>query len=241
MSVEKAILVAVLKLTRSGPIDYSLVSKAAGIPAQTVEAFLRDLADASLVSWKGSLLKASTDQRVEMATQAIRQGADFENVCRMLEWKEFESISTNAFESYDYNVKRNFRFKGPAGKRWEIDLVACKEPIVASVDCKDWKRNWTRGPVTRIVEEHIHRTKDLSDFLPSVFSRIGLENWTKATVIPVVLSLLPSSFKFYRGTPVVPVLRLQSFLNDLPVHVHSLTHFSKKLTAQDRKITEFQQ
>ena len=51
MSVEQEILITVLKLTRNGPIDYSLVGRSARIPAQTAETLLEKLADASLIRW----------------------------------------------------------------------------------------------------------------------------------------------------------------------------------------------
>lgn len=239
MSVEREILLTVLKLTKTGPIDYSLVSKGARIPAQTAENLLKKLADKALIKWKGKILEASPDQRVKIAVQAIKFGADFEHTCRLLEWKEFESITTTAFEAYNYDVIRNFRFKGQNGKLWEIDLLACKQPIIASVDCKRWKHNWTRAPIIKTVEQHVERTKAFTNILPNIYTKIKLGKWNQATVIPLVLSILPSHFKFHRKTPIVPVLQLQSFLNELPAHIGSLTHFSQKLTKVDKEITEY--
>ncbi len=241
MSAEREILTTVLKLTRNGPIDYSLVGKAARIPAEMAESILRKLADDAFVKWRGKILEASPDQRVKIAVHALELGADSESICRLLEWKEFESIATAAFEAYDYHVIKNFRFKGKDGKRWEIDLLASKQPTIASVDCKHWGRGWTRASVVRTVEEHVERTKAFADVLPRIHVKIELGSWSHAKVIPIVLSLLPSPFKFHRDTPIVPVLQMQSFLNELPAHVDSLTHFSQKLTRTDREITEYQQ
>ncbi|MDH5448749.1 MAG: hypothetical protein OEY24_05595 [Candidatus Bathyarchaeota archaeon] len=239
MAVEREILITVLKLTRNGPIEYSLVGKNARIPAQIAEGVVKKLADAALVKWKGKVLEASSDQRVRIAVQAIKLGADFERVCRLLEWKEFESITTQAFEAYNYRVKKNFRFKGKNGKRWEIDLVACKRPLIASVDCKHWTHKWTRAPIIKTVEQHIERTKAFTDVLSNLYIKINLGEWKDATVIPIVLSLLISPFRIHRDTPIVPVLQLQSFLNELPAHIGSLTHFSQKLTKKDKEITEY--
>lgn len=240
MTVERKILIAVLKLTKKGPIEYSLVGRDARIPTQTAETLLKKLVDTALVKWKGKVLEASPGQRVRIAVQAIELGADFERVCRLLEWKEFESITTKAFELYNYRVKKNFRFKGKNGKRWEIDLVACKQPIIASVDCKHWQHGWTKAPVIKTVEQHVERTKAFTDTLANSYVAIGLGNWDYATVIPIVLSLLPSPFKFHHKTPIVSALRLQSFLNELPVHINLLKHFPQKLTKTDKEITEYQ-
>jgi len=56
--------------------------------------------------------------------------------------------------------------------------------------------------------------------------KLGLVQWRSATVIPTVLALVPGPFKFYNQVPIVPVLQLRDFLNELPAHVTSLTHFT---------------
>jgi Holliday junction resolvase-like predicted endonuclease len=239
MSTERETLIAILKLTGSGPTDCSLVGKSARIPAETVEDILKKLAENALVRWRGKVVEASPNQRVEIAIEALRMGADFESVCSLLEWREFESVTTASFETYNYQVTKNFRFKERSGKRWEIDLLACKHPLVISVDCKHWRHNWTRAPVMRVTEEHVERTRAFTDVLPNFFIDLGLDKWVSATVVPVVLSLLPAPFKFHHGTPVVPVLQLQSFLSELPGHTDSLTYFSQKLTRLDKEITEY--
>jgi len=239
MSVEIEILATLLKLTKKGPIDYSLVSRTARIPAQTAEKVLEKLADSSLVKWEGKLIKASPDQRVRIAVQALSLGADFERICRLLEWREFESIATTAFETYNHHVLKNFRFTDGNGKRWEIDLLASKQPVIASVDCKQWQRNWARSSIIKALEQHVERTEAFANALPKFYDRINLEKWEYATVVPIVLSLLSGPFKLYHKTPVVPVLQLQSFLNELPAHVNVLTHFSQKFTNVNRKITDY--
>ncbi len=241
MSAEREILTTVLKLTKNGPVDYSLVGKAARIPAEMAENILRKLADGALIKWRGKVLEASPDQRVKVAVHALELGADSESVCRLLEWKEFESIATAAFEAYDYRVIKNFRFRERDGKRWEIDLLAFKQPTIASVDCKHWGHSWTRASVVKTVEEHVERTGAFADVLPRIHVKIEIGSWNHAKVIPIVLSLLPSPFKFYRDTPIVPVLQMQSFLNELPAHVDLLTHFSQKLKKIDMEITDYRQ
>ena len=239
MNVEREILIAVLKLTKNRPIDYSLVSKNARIPAQTGKELLKKLADAALIRWKGEVLEASPSQRVRIAVQAIKLGADMERVCRLLDWREFESITNETFKVYNYCVKKNFRFKGKDGKRWEIDLIASKQPIIVSVDCKHWQHKWTRAPIIKAVEEHVRRTKAFADILPNLYAKTRFGKWEYATVIPVVLSLLACSCKFHQNTPIVPVMQLQNFLNELPAHMGLLANFHQNSTKIDKEITEY--
>lgn len=239
MNVERKILTTVLELTRNGPIDYALVGRSARIPVQTAEIFLKKLQESALIRLKGKVLEVSPDQRVKIALRALELNADFVRVGRLLQWKEFENITTTAFEAYNYSVKMNFRFKAKSGKRWEIDLLAWKQPTIATVDCKRWERNWTRTAIIKLVNQHVEKTKDFTDILSDSHTKIDLCAWKHATVIPIVLSLLPSPLKYHDNTPIVSVLQLQSFLNELPAHVNSLTHFTKKFNMIDRKITDY--
>ncbi len=241
MIPEREFLITVLRLTKGGPIDYSLVSKNARMPSQTAERLVKEHVNKDLVKLQGKVLDASPDQRVEIAVRALKLGADFERVCRQLKWREFESVSTAAFKAYNYNVIRNLWFKGDDGKRWEIDLLALKRPLIASVDCKHWKHRWTRGQIMKTVKKHTERTKAFADVLPKLYPRISLNKWKHVTIVPIVLSLLRSNLRFHHDTPIVPVLQLQSFLSELPGHVEFLTHFCQEIRRINREITEYWQ
>ncbi len=239
MSVEREILITILKLTRYRPISHSSVGKAAGIPTHTLERFLEKFVRSSLIKWKEKALEASSEQRVRIAFEALALGADFERVGRLLEWKEFEDIATRAFEEFGYYVIKNFRFKMKNEKRWEIDLLAFKHSLIVSVDCKQWRRNWNRANVIKTVEQHVERTNAFAVSLPYLKIKAKLRNCKQVMVAPIVLSLLPSQSKLHLNTPIVPVLKLQSFLNEMPAHIISLTHFVQKIDNTDRKITDY--
>lgn len=181
------------------------------------------------------------EQRVKTAVQTIRLGGDFERVCTALDWREFEGVATQAFEVNNYNAIRNLRFKERGGKRWEIDLIAFRQPLILSVDCKHWQHRWTRAPVVEMVEKQVERTRAFSEALPSIRHKIRLDGWKQVIVIPMILSLIQAPFKFHNSTPIVAVLQLQSFLNELPAYTSSLTIFKQKLQVEDKRITEYLQ
>jgi len=228
MTVERNLLISILKLTKTGPIQLKLVSRDAHIPIQVADEMLRKLSDARLIKYAGQLIEVSPNQRARMAIHAVKLGADLERVCNVLEWKEFENIAATAFEANNYAVKTRFRFKW-AGRRWEIDVLGCKEPLVACVDCKQWHRNWRRSAIIKTVELQVERTRALAEALVSLRESVGLVNWKEAILVPIILSLVPSPFKFYNNVPIVPVLQLPDFLNELLAHINSLTHFSVHL------------
>ena len=224
MAVERNILISILKLTKSGPAAKELVARDANVPAQVTEEVLKKFRDAELVKLKDRTIEASSNQRAKIAIHAIKSGADFERVCRVLEWIEFENLAATAFEANNFAVKRRFRFKWTQ-RRWEIDVLGCREPLIACVDCKHWSHGWRGSAIRKAAEAQALRTKVLAEALPSLQKEIGLVQWRQATLIPVVLSLVPGPLKFYDKVPIVPILQIQNFLNELLAHATALTHF----------------
>jgi len=240
MIIERQILISLLKLTRQGPFRKELLSKDSRIPMQVVNEVLERLCKDGLCQQRKGVVDATPTQRVKVAVRAIRLGADFERASSFLQWKEFENLAAEAFKANHYDVTSNFHFK-QAGKRWEIDLLACKEPLIVCVDCKHWHHGWSRAALVKTVEMQIERTKALADAFPLVYEKTGLETWKYAIFIPTVLSLTPGPFKFHNKVPIVPILQLQNFLNELPIHRPLLTHFSIKIKFEKHKLTKYLQ
>jgi hypothetical protein len=230
--IERILLISLLNLTREGPVQRDLVRRDAGIPIGVLIRVLRKLLGAGIIKLKGEVIEASLDQRVEMAIYALKFGADFEGVCKALGWIEFENVAAVAFEAHGFEVKRRFRFKG-AGRMWEMDLIGCRQPLMVCVDCKHWLHGWKTSAVWRTVDAQLMRTRALAENLPLLGEKLGLVQWRSASVIPAVLALVPSPFKFYNRVPIVPVLQLRDFLNELPAYANSLTHFTVRLGMDD--------
>ncbi len=228
MTVERNLLISILRLTKTGPVQRELVRRDARVIVQVADEILKKFHDKGLIQYRGGLVEASSSQRARMAFSAVELGSDPQKVCGVLKWDEFEEIAAKAFEVSNFTVKRRFRFKW-AARRWEMDILGCKEPLVACVDCKHWRRGWRRSAIMKAVEAQVERTKMLAEALPSLHEKAGLVDWKKATLVPMVLSLVPGPFKFYNNVPIVPVLQLPNFLNELPAHTISLTRFSASL------------
>jgi len=225
MTVERNLMISILKLTKNGPVQRELVSRDTRVPVQVADEILKKFHDKGLVRYRGGLVEVSSSQRAGMAFRAVELGSDPQKVCGALEWDEFEEIAAKAFEASNFMVKRRFRFKW-AGRRWEVDVLGCKEPLVACADCKHWRRGWRRSAIMKAVEAQVERTRMLAEAFPSLHEKAELVDWKKATLVPMVVSLVPSPFKFYSNVPIVPVLQLPNFLNELPAHTISLTRFS---------------
>jgi Holliday junction resolvase-like predicted endonuclease len=224
MLANRNILISILKLTNNGPIAEETVAVDANVPVQVTYEILNNLRETGIIEGEDGIIKVSSNQRVKLAVHAINLGVDIERVCKVLEWIEFENFAAAAFEANNFAVKRRFHFKG-AQRKWEIDVLAYNKPYVICVDCKLWRRGWRKSAIKKIVEAQTMRTKVLAETLPFPQSDMILNGWTEAIFFPAIVSLFQGPSKFFKNVPVVPILQLQNFLDELPGHIVTLTHF----------------
>lgn len=221
-------IISILKLTKGESVSFEVVRKDAKISSAIAENLIKKLQNNHLIYLRNKIIEVDGLKRLKLAVEALRLGADLEHVSGFLDWKEFEEIAAIAFERNNYVVEKNLRFKH-AGRKWEVDIVGFKRPIVVCVDCKHWHHGMYPSAMRRIVEEQVERTSALAESLPELAEKIGCASWSKVKLVPAVLSLVKARFKFYNNVPIVPVLQLQDFLSQLPAYANSLKHFSKRL------------
>ncbi|MDH5482344.1 MAG: hypothetical protein OEY22_05645 [Candidatus Bathyarchaeota archaeon] len=228
MSVERNLIIVILELTKSRPVSHELINKTARLPSEVARKLLRKLQNDGLLYLRKNIVETDSALRLKLAVKAISLGADLEHVSSFLQWQEFEDMAAIALQQNRYAVEKNLRFKY-AGKRWEIDVIGCKRPIVVCIDCKHWHHGMYRSKLKKVVEEQVERTSALAESLTEFYGKIECASWGNVRLVPAVLSLVFGRFKFYDNVPVVPVLQLQDFLSQLPVYADSLKHFSKRL------------
>ncbi len=221
MSIEKDLINSILKLTVERPVSFELINKDANLPSIVVTELLQKLQREGLVYVQKPLVKANTIQRLELAVHALKLGADMEHISGFLSWKEFEDMVAAVLERNEYATLRNLRFKH-GERRWEVDVIGCKKPLIICIDCKHWRHRLSPSNLERIVSEQIERTSALAKCLPASIRRITNASWSKVALVPAVVTLIPSDLKLYKNVPVVPVFQLQDFLRELPAYANSL-------------------
>ena len=226
MLAEREILISILQATREdNRARIKDISRESRVPIDLVSQVLASFENKGLKLSEDTLLITS-ELRIKMAVRAIELGADIERASRFLKWDEFEKLSTLAFEKNGFRVKKNFRFSW-MNKRWEVDVLGIKEPIIISADCKHWHKGWSGVASIRAAEKQVERTKALAEasISKNLRSRIGINGWKHAYFIPVILSLAPSRYKFYEKTPIVPILQLKDFLQNIIVYIDEVKAF----------------
>jgi hypothetical protein len=159
-----------------------------------------------------------------MAVMAIKAGVDIERVSKYLDWLEFEEMVAYTFEENGYHVKRRYRFQAE-GRRWEIDVLALKKPLVVCAECKHWAKGLGDTTARRIVEKHMEKVRVMSEHI-SKLRRVKLTKWNKAIFIPMTLSLIPNRNKIYRRIPLVSVFELPRFLSEFQGQMEWLTNYT---------------
>ncbi len=226
MNVELYLIISLLKLTKEGAVLIENVKNDAKIPKVKAMKLLGKLQLDCLINLKPDSVEADSRGRLKLAVKAVSLGADIEHISDLLCWQEFEEIAAIALAINGYIVKKNVRFKHGA-RRWEIDVIGCKKPLVVCVDCKHWQHTIATSTLKKIVSEQEERTHVFAESLPNVSLNLECIKWNRVKFIPAVLSLLPCALKSYNKVPVVPVLQLQDFINQLPAYIGDVKFFAK--------------
>ncbi|MEM2098788.1 MAG: nuclease-related domain-containing protein [Candidatus Bathyarchaeia archaeon] len=213
-------------MTTTGPVLIETVKNDAKTTRDLLQRLLEKLQKQGIAYLDNNFVAIDSYGRLNIAIKAISLGADFETVARMLLWREFEEIAATALKRAGYIVTKNLRFK-QGERKWEIDIVGCRKPIVLCIDCKHWQRRISPAALCKITEAQVERTRNLAATLPHASLKLECTKWEQAKFIPIILLLVPASFKFYDDVPIVPVLQSQDFLNQLPLHIESLKYFTK--------------
>ncbi|MEM0011119.1 MAG: hypothetical protein QXT84_05455, partial [Candidatus Bathyarchaeia archaeon] len=225
MLAEREILVAILKNTADeSNTSIEEISREAKIPRATALETLNRLCKSGFLTINGDKVFVNREQRLKIAVKSIGLGADVERVAGLLTWSEFEHFSKESFGLNGFRVLTNFRFKW-FGRRWEIDLIGLRKPLVISADCKHWHSRWSGSASIEAARNQAERTRALAEASRRIKSKIGIDEWKYAYFIPLVLSLHPSQHKFYERIPIVPILQIGDFLQNVIVHLDEVNHF----------------
>jgi Holliday junction resolvase-like predicted endonuclease len=229
LSVERNLLISVLKLTKEGPALTKDVNIDAHVPSEACMMLLQKMQNENLVYFKGDTIEADGEGRLKIAVKAAQLGADLQRIGDLLCWQEFEEIAAEALKINGYTVYNNVRFKH-GNRRYEIDVVGCRKPLVVCIDCKRWQHAIAASALRKIVDEQCQRTHALADSLPNAKLQLECSKWDRAKFVPAVLSLMQGAYKFYYDVPIVPVLSLQDFIGQLPLYLENVKVYPKRFS-----------
>jgi len=139
------------------------------------------------------------DSKLKEAFSAITNGHPIEEVSEYLNWKDFEALVSQILLENGFQIERNVILTKP---RMEIDVIGTKLNVVILIDCKHWQR-MSNSALNEIVKKQVNRVKryanEISDFM----------------TVPVIVTLHQEQISFINKVPIVPIMQLSSFLDEL--------------------------
>ena len=188
--------------------DFSIVTELDEISAKEL---LYTLVQNGIGTWNDDLVDFDIpDDRLQTALFAINLGADVEDVSEYLNWQDFESLTGIILEARDFEVTKNLILTKP---RMEIDVIGRKMDIALLIDCKHWK-NMSKSALDEIVKKQIERVKRF----------VSIEN---ISAFPVIVTLHQEKIQFVGNVPIVPIMKLPSFLDEFIGNSEQLSTLKK--------------
>ena len=188
--------------------DFSIVTELDEISAKEL---LYTLVQNGIGTWNDDLVDFDIpNDRLQTALFAIKLGADVESVSEYLTWQDFESITGLILEKKDFDVTKNLILTKP---RMEIDVVGTKMDIALLIDCKHWK-TMSKSALNEIVKKQVERVKRY----------VADENMS---ALPVIVTLHQEEIQFVENVPIVPIMKLSSFLDEFVGNLDSLASIEK--------------
>ena len=223
-------LLSVLKHSSKGSAKISEVVQESRLSLEDSALITRNLMEEGVSIEKDGEIAVEPTGRLRIAFELVKSGSDIERVFKYLSWQEFEEASAQILEECGYKVYRRIRFRNEE-RRFEIDLLGFRNPLILCLDCKHWMRGSQRSPLRKAIEEQVKRVKSLPPFLKSNKERFHLKTWRKAKLLPVMIALLDVPLQPYNGVPTVPVLRLGNFLYELSLAIDTLNSTNVDLSS----------
>ena len=137
-----------------------------------------------------------------MNFEDIRNVDDLETVSEEVIWQNFERLAAFIFEKNDFEVSVSTVATKHKTRR-QYDVIARKSDRTFLAECKKWAGNRYRlSALKKAVEQHKERTL----FYAAV---------TNEEAIPLLVTLIEEEIQVYEGVPIVPVQKLNGFVNEL--------------------------
>ena len=188
--------------------DFAVVTELDEISAKEL---LYTLVQNGIGTWNDDLVDFDIPHdRLQTALFAITLGATIEDVSEYLTWRDFEAITGIILEENGFDVTKNLVLTKP---RMEIDVIGKKMNLALLIDCKHWK-TMSKSALDEIVKKQIERVK-------RYVADEGI------TALPVIVTLHQEGTQLVENVPIVPIMKLPSFLDEFVGNLGSLKSIGK--------------
>lgn len=177
-------------------LDFSILSKIDRISSKEL---LDIFAHNGIGELDNNSVNFHPSDKIRGAIFALENGVPIEDISELLNWKDFENLVSQILLEKEFDVERNLILTKP---RMEIDVIGTKLNIVILIDCKHWKR-MSNSALNEIVKKQVNRVKRYANEISDTMT------------VPVIVTLHQEQISFINKVPIVPIMQLSSFLDEL--------------------------
>ena len=147
--------------------------------------------------------------RFKLAFEAVKRGALGE-VAKALTWQEFEAFTEECLQIVGFDTQKGITLKHES-RRWQIDVVAKKGPMILAVDCKHWESPGYQSKLRNAAE---HQKLAVKALMLQMVARGAVES-QGSVALPVILTLFEPRSRLVDGVVVVSINQFADFLDGI--------------------------
>ena len=130
----------------------------------------------------------------------IQSVSDLEKISNAVKWQYFEKLVAFIFRENGFDAKQNIVVKDSYGNKRQFDVIAKRYGITYLVECKKWKSNERKSALKSSVKKHLERCV--------------LYEGLHGPGTPLIVTLLDDNIAEHEGVVIVPIMKLNSYIND---------------------------
>jgi hypothetical protein len=150
--------------------------------------------------------RLTNSARFKLAFEAVRHGG-LQQVARALTWQEFEDFTEECLQTVRFDTQKGVIVKDDS-RRWQIDVIARKSPMILAIDCKHWESPGYESKLSNAAE---HQKLALRALIQQMVARgeVGKEG---LLALPMILTLFEPRARMVGGVVVVSIEQFSDFL-----------------------------
>ncbi len=153
-----------------------------------------------------SSVRLTNSARFMLAVEAVRHGG-LQRVARTLTWQEFESFTEQCLQAVGFDTQKGIIVKD-VSRRWQIDVIAKKSPMILAIDCKHWE---SPGYESKLNSAAQHQKLAVQALIRQRAAR-GEVGRDGLLVLPMILTLFEPRSRMVDGVVAVSIEQFADFL-----------------------------
>ena len=153
--------------------------------------------------------RLTNSARFKLAFEAVRHGG-LQQVARALTWQEFEAFTEECLQTVGFDTQKGLIVKGDS-RRWQIDVIAKKTPMILAIDCKHWE---SPGYESKLGHAAEHQKLALQALVRQMADR-GEAGREGLLALPMILTLFEPRARIVGGVVVVSIEHFGDFLDQV--------------------------